>query len=157
LLNLDEVARTLDPTFDPQAAIRARAGELVQRRAWTTQGGLMRAALETREFLEELPGRANRLLDRLDEGELRIRVDAIDQKELLRGVEKLANRVTTGLILAAIIVGAAMTMRVETSSTLFGYPSISIVFFVVAVLGGFALVLATLVGDRRRRRRQDGP
>jgi predicted unusual protein kinase regulating ubiquinone biosynthesis (AarF/ABC1/UbiB family) len=157
LLNLDEVARTLDPDFDPQAAIRNRAGELVQRRAWTTQGGLMRAALETREFVEQLPGRANRLLDRLDEGQLTLKVDAIDEKELLRGVEKLANRVTMGLILAAIIIGAAMTMRVETDSTLFGYPSISIVFFVIAVLGGFALVVATLVGDRRRRRRQDGP
>jgi ubiquinone biosynthesis protein len=157
LLNLDEVARSLDPEFDPQAAIRNRAAQLVQRRAWTTQGGLLRAAMETREFLEELPGRANRLLDRLDEGQLTLRVDAIDEKELLRGVEKLANRVTTGLILAAIIIGAAMTMRVETDSTIFGYPSISIVFFVAAVLGGFALVLATLVGDRRRRRRQDGP
>lgn len=157
LLNLDEVARTLDPEFDPQEALRRRAGELVQRRAWTTQGGLMRAAMETREFLEELPGRANRLLDRLDEGELTLKVDAIDEKELLRGVEKLANRITTGVVLAAIIIGAAMTMRVETDSTLFGYPSISIVFFVVAALGGFALVIATFVGDRRRRRRQEAP
>ncbi|MGH2684593.1 MAG: hypothetical protein ACRDJP_03895 [Actinomycetota bacterium] len=58
------------------------------------------------------------------------------------------------MILAAIIVGAAMTMRVETSSTPFGYPSVSIVFFMMAALGGLALIVAILSGDRRRRRRQ---
>jgi hypothetical protein len=156
LLNLDQVARTLDPDFDPQGALRRRTADLFQRRAWrpTSQGGVMRAALEAREFVEELPGRANRLLDSLAAGELSVKIDAIDERELMRGVEKLANRVTMGLILAAIIVGAAMTMRVETSSTLFGYPSISIVFFVVAAVGGLGLIVAILTGDRRRRRRQ---
>ena len=156
MLNLDQVARTLDPDFDPQGALQRRAADLFQRRAWrsTSQGGMMRAALEAREFVEELPARANRLLDSLAAGELSVKIDAIDERELMRGVEKLANRVTMGLVLAAIIMGAAMTMRVETSSTLFGYPSVSIVFFVVAAVGGLALIVAILTGDRRRKRRQ---
>jgi predicted unusual protein kinase regulating ubiquinone biosynthesis (AarF/ABC1/UbiB family) len=159
LLNLDEVARTLDPTFDPQAAMRDHARELFEKQVWNaaSEGHLMRSALEGKEFLEQLPGRANRLLDALIEGELSVKVDAMDEDEILRGVEKVGNRLTMGLVLAAIIVGAAMTMQVQTDSRLFGYPSISIIFFVGAAVGGLALVGSILAGDRRRRRRLDRP
>jgi ubiquinone biosynthesis protein len=159
LLNLDEVARTLDPDFDPQAALQRYATELFEEQAWRSASGgsVMRTALETKEFVEQLPRRANRLLDALADGELTIKVDAIDEEELLRDIEKVGNRLTTGLILAAIVVGAAMTMRVETDSTILGYPSISIVFFVVAALGGLVLITSTLIGDRRRRSRQARP
>ncbi len=155
LLNLDEVARTLDPDFDPQAAMRAHARELFERRAWTStsEGHLMRTALEAKEFLEELPVRANRLIDALIDGELSVKVDAIDQDEVLRGIEKVGNHLTTGLVLAAIIIGAALTMRVQTNTRLFGYPAVSIVFFIAAALAGFALVASILTGDRRRKRR----
>jgi ubiquinone biosynthesis protein len=159
LLNLDEVARVLDPDFRPQEAMRRHAAEMFQDRAWrsTSTGNLMRTALETREFVEQLPKRANRLLDALADGELSIKVDAIDEEELLRDIEKLGNRVTTGLILAAIIIGAAMTMRVDTDSTILGYPSISMVFFLVAAIGGFGLIVSIFVGDRRSHRRQAEP
>ena len=155
LLNLDEVARTLDPDFDPQAAMRAHVRELFEHRAWsgTSEGHLMRTALEAKEFLEELPARANRLIDALIDGELSVNVDAIDQDELLRGIEKIGNHLTTGLVLAAIIIGASLTMRVQTNTRLFGYPAVSIVFFVVAALAGLALVASILTGDRRRKRR----
>jgi ubiquinone biosynthesis protein len=155
LLNLDEVARTLDPDFDPQAAMRAQVRELFEHRAWSvrSEGHLMRTALEAKEFLEELPVRANRLIDALIDGDLSVKVDAIDQDELLRGIEKVGNHLTTGLVLAAIIIGAALTMRVQTNTRLFGYPAVSIVFFVAAALAGFALVASILTGDRRRKRR----
>jgi ubiquinone biosynthesis protein len=159
LLNLDEVARVLDPGFRPQEAMRHHATALFQQRAWrsASSANLMRTALETREFVEQLPKRANRLLDALADGELSIKVDAVDEEELLRDLEKIGNRITTGVILAAVIVGAAMTMRVDTDSQILGYPSISIVFFVLAALGGLALVVVILVSDRRTHRRQADP
>jgi hypothetical protein len=36
---------------------------------------------------------------------------------------KIANRITSGVILAALIVGAALMMGIQTSWTLFGYPA----------------------------------
>src|SRR5205807_2467092 len=34
LLNLDQVARTLDPTFDPNATVRQQSTELLRQRMW---------------------------------------------------------------------------------------------------------------------------
>ena len=59
-----------------------------------------------------------------------------------------------------LIVGAAMTMRVQTSSTLFGYPSISIIAFLVAAIAGLWLVGTIVINDRdinRRTRRNRRP
>jgi ubiquinone biosynthesis protein len=152
LLNLDQVARSLDPEFSPSEAIQRHATSIMEQRMRPSRERLFSAALEAREFVEELPGRVNRLLDATSKGELAIKVDAFDEKELLRGMQQMANRVTMGLVLAALIIGAAMLTRVETSVRLFGYPAVAIVCFLAASLGGAALLWSIAVGDRRTRR-----
>ena len=151
LLNLDQVARSLDPDFSPSDAIQRHATAIMQQRMRPSRERLFSAALEAREFIEELPGRVNRLLDATSKGELSVKVDAFDEKELLRGMQQMANRVTMGLVLAALIIGAAMLTRVETDVRLFGYPAVAIVCFLAASLGGAALLWSIAVGDRRTR------
>ena len=93
-----------------------------------------------------------------DHGRLEIEVDAIDEKMLVESIQKIANRITVGLLLAALIVGAAMLMRVETRYTIFGYPALAIVFFLAASVGAVALLFDILVNDEKRTRkeRQEG-
>jgi predicted unusual protein kinase regulating ubiquinone biosynthesis (AarF/ABC1/UbiB family) len=153
LLNLDQIAAQLDPTFEPADCIRAHADEVLRQRMQPTRERLVNVALEAREFVEELPGRVNRMLDAVSSGELRLNVEAIDEKELLKGLHHMANRITTGLVLAALIVGAAMLTRVETASTLFGYPALAIVCFLLAGAGAVALFASIVVDGRRRNRR----
>jgi len=152
LLNLDQIARILDPDFDPSACVADHADEVLRDRMRPTRERLVAAALDAREFVEELPGRMNRLMDAVSTGELRVKVDAIDEKELITGLHHMANRITTGLLLAALIVGAAMLTRVETSQELFGYPALAIACFLLAAAGAVALFV-TIVADGRRRRR----
>src|SRR5688572_31334002 len=42
------------------------------------------------------------------------------------GVQKIANRITLGLVLAGLIVGAALLTRVETTFRIMGYPGLAI-------------------------------
>jgi ubiquinone biosynthesis protein len=63
-----------------------------------------------------------------------VKVDAIDEARLRAGFQKVANRITLGLLLAALIIGAAMLMRVDTSFRILGYPGLSIIFFLLAIL-----------------------
>jgi hypothetical protein len=67
---------------------------------------------------------------------------------LIVGFQKVANRITVGLILAALIVGAAMLMRVETSFRIWGYPGLAIIFFLVAAGGGITLLINILFYDK---------
>jgi ubiquinone biosynthesis protein len=154
LLNLDRVAVTLAPDFNVNDAIRRKAGSLMRRRMVRqfspTQA--LAGALEMNEFVQELPGRLNRMLDRVADNQIRIKVDAIDERELISGMQKIANRITTGLILAALIIGAAMLMRVQTSFRILGYPGFAILLFIGAVAGGLFLVWDIVKHDRGPRR-----
>jgi len=119
-------------------------------------GSIFSTAVELKNFVQHLPGRINRILDRLADNEFEVKVDAIDEAHLMEGLQKVANRIATGLVLAALIVGAALLMRVETSFRLFGYPGLAILLFLAAALGGMWLVGTIMVNDIRAKRRLRG-
>lgn len=155
LLNLDRVVYTLDPNFDPNIIIRERANEILQRNILKSiaPNNLLSGVVELKEFAEKLPTRVNRILDAAGNNELRFKVDAIDEKVVLEGLQKVANRITLGLVVAALIVGAAMLMRVETSFRIFGYPGLAMIFFLLAAAAGLILVFSILFYDEKRRKK----
>ena len=148
LLNLDQVANALDPGFEPDAAIRGHASAIMQGQMKASSGSAFTTMLEARDFLEQFPARVNKVMDSLAEGNFHVNVKAFDEAELLRGVQKLANRLTMGLVLAALIVGAAMLMRIPTSTTILGYPAIAIACFLAAAGGGLVLLVSIVRSDR---------
>ena len=149
MLNLDRSVYTLAPDFNPNDVIREESTNIMTRQMYRSlePGALMTSVVELKEFVERLPARVNRILDAVGNNELKIGVDAIDEKLLIEGLQKVANRITLGLILAAMIVGAALMMDVESSFKLFGYPGLPIVFFLIAAIGGVALVINILFRD----------
>jgi ubiquinone biosynthesis protein len=157
LLNLDLVGHTLDPDFDPNAAIRRHAAKLTRQRMLksVSPGNVFAALIDMKEFVEHLPGRVNRILDTVASNSLEVKVDAIDERTLVEGFQKIANRITVGLILAALIVGAALLMRVETPFRILGYPGLAMVCFLGAAGGGVWLVVDILLSDRRSRDRAE--
>jgi predicted unusual protein kinase regulating ubiquinone biosynthesis (AarF/ABC1/UbiB family) len=154
-LNLDRVVYTLDPHFDPNIIIRERANEILQRNILKSvaPNNLLSGVVDLKEFAEKLPTRVNRILDAAGNNELRFKVDAIDEKVVLEGLQKVANRITLGLVVAALIVGAAMLMRVETSFRIFGYPGLAMIFFLLAAAAGLVLVFSILFYDEKRRKK----
>jgi predicted unusual protein kinase regulating ubiquinone biosynthesis (AarF/ABC1/UbiB family) len=155
LLNLDRVVYTIDPNFDPNIIIRERANEILQRNILKSiaPNNLLSGVVELKEFAEKLPTRVNKILDAAGNNELRFKVDAIDEKVVLEGLQKVANRITLGLVVAALIVGAAMLMRVETSFRIFGYPGLAMIFFLLAAAAGLILVFSILFYDEKRRKK----
>jgi ubiquinone biosynthesis protein len=155
LLQLDHIGRTLAPTFDPNAAVRRHVSQILTQRMWDgiSPTNLLAPALELKEFVFGLPSRLNRILDAIAKAELELKVKTPDAEAFLKAFQKMANRVTMGLILAAMIVGASLLMHVETRFRLFGYPGIAMLFFLGAAGGGTWLVLDMVIQDRRDRRR----
>jgi len=154
LLQLDEVGKVLDPSFDPNAAIRRNVAELMSQkmRKATTQGSFLHAALELKEFAAGLPMRLNKIMDVIGNRELEVKVRTVDAPLMMEGLQKIANRVTSGLILAALIIGAALLMRVDTPFKIAGYPGLAIVCFLAATAGGVWLLLNIFWQDRRAAR-----
>ncbi len=150
LLNLDQVGRTIAPDFDPNASIRRNAAQIMQQRLMKSlsPGNLFSGVLELKDLLQRLPARINKILDAVANNELKVTVDAIDEKTLIVGFQKVANRITVGLIIAALIVGAAMMMRVETTFQIWGYPGLAILLFLGAAAAGITLMVNIFFYDK---------
>jgi predicted unusual protein kinase regulating ubiquinone biosynthesis (AarF/ABC1/UbiB family) len=150
LLNLDQVGRAIEPSFDPNASIRRNAAQIMQQRLMKSlsPGNLFSGVLEVKDLVQRLPARLNKIIDAIANNELKLSVDAIDEKTLIIGFQKVANRITVGLIIAALIVGAAMLMRVETSFRIWGYPGLAILLFLAAAGGGVVLLINILFYDK---------
>lgn len=152
LLNLDETVKRLDPDFAPADAIRANMPSILTAGLKPCAGTAFTGAIEMKEFVERLPKRANRIMDSLADGEFAMKVDAFNEERALMVAQQVATRLTAGLVLAAITVAAALLMQVDAGPKIAGYPALAIVFFLLAAIGGLALVATILWQDRRVRK-----
>ena len=155
LLQLDEVGRTLNPEFDPNESVRRNASQILNQRMKSvfTEGKVFSTLLEAKQFFSALPARLNKILDAVGNAELHVKVKPTETRFVLESFQKVANRITMGLILAALIVGAALLMRLQTPFEIFGYPGLAMLCFLAAAGGGFALVLNILWQDHKSKRR----
>jgi predicted unusual protein kinase regulating ubiquinone biosynthesis (AarF/ABC1/UbiB family) len=155
MLQLDEVGRILDPQFDPNASIRRNVATLMAQRMRNdlTPGSVYSTLLEVKDFTVGLPARLNRIMDAFGNSEFEVKVKATDAKMAMDGMQKIANRITMGIVLAGLIVGASLLARVESSFQLFGYPGLAILCFTAAAAGSFWLVISIFVSDYRSRKR----
>ena len=153
LLTLDNIARTLAPGLDINASIRQNASKLMQRRLLKSlsPGTVFTTVLEAKEFAEQLPRRINRVLESLASSQLKLKVEVIDEGAVIDGLQKVANRITMGLVVAALIVSAAMMMRIESRFTLLGYPGFPAVLMLVASSLAAWLVFNIVAHDRAPR------
>lgn len=153
LLKLDRVAKELSPSFNPNEAVKRHASELMESRLRKslTMGKLYNTALEANDFIQQLPNRLNALLEMVANNELRIRVETPGEDKLISGMQKIANRITMGLVLAALIIGAALLMRVDTPFKILGYPGLAVVLFLSACIGGILQIFSILNSDQKSR------
>lgn len=153
LLTLDVIARTLAPALDVNASIRKNASSLMQRRLVKSlsPGTVFTTMLEAKEFAEQLPRRINRVLESLSSSQLKLKVEVIDEGAVIDGLQKVANRITLGLVVAALIVSSAMMMRIESRFTLLGYPGFPTLLLLIAGSLAAWLVFNILAHDRTPR------
>lgn len=155
LLQLDEVGRILEPQFNPSETVRRHAGEILSQRLKSgfTEARLYSGLLEARQFAGALPMRINRILDAVGKAELKVKINTPETRIIMEGFQKIANRITAGVIFGALIVGAALLTHVETRFRILGYPGLAMLCFLIAAAGGVVMVMSILWQDFKGRQR----
>lgn len=154
LLNLDRVGLALWPEFNPNESIRRNVASIMHRKTLHSlaPANLLGAAMDAKELLEKLPSRTNAILSHLAENRLKLDIRALDSLELISGLQKIANRITLGLIFAGLTVSAALMVRVDTGFKIFGYPGLAFLFFLSAALGAIGVAVQILLHDRKPKK-----
>ncbi len=149
LLNLDQIVAVLAPNYNLQKTVRDYVQDLFRKRVKNEikSGHVLETLLESKEFAERLPYRLNKISENLSQNKFKIQVDAFDEHRFVIALQKVANRIALGLIIAALIIGAAMLVRIPSTWNIFGYPSFAIILFLFAVSIGIYLVYTILFTD----------
>jgi ubiquinone biosynthesis protein len=146
LFNLDAVTRALDPTFSPIEAIREFSTRIANERARRelSLNRVFQVATQTSDLITALPHRIDLLTQKLAANEFAITFETPQVRVLLRGMQKIANRVFSGLVLGCIVVASAMLLPHRRVLGTTG--------FIIAGIIGLYMVISILVQDRAERR-----
>ncbi|HVF35258.1 MAG TPA: AarF/UbiB family protein [Candidatus Saccharimonadia bacterium] len=157
LLNLEAVSKALDPDLDVKRVVEKHLQSVMRDRIMNTlsPANLASEMLDVQELVREAPRRINSMLRTFSDNRFRVHVTGLEESRLMENLQKIANRITAGLITASLIVGAAMLMRIQTKLQLFGYPAIALVMFVLAAALGVTLVYNSLRSDRQVKPREE--
>jgi ubiquinone biosynthesis protein len=157
LLNLEAVSLALDPQMPLKRIIEGHLQDVLMRQIKQTfaPNRLASDLLEVQELLRESPRRLSQLLRTLSDNRFRVHITGLEESRLIESMQKIANRITAGIIAAGLILGAALMMRVPTSTHLFGYPALALILFLAAFLLGSTLVASMLLSDRKARPKEE--
>lgn len=150
LLNLEPICRQLDPDMDPVATMREMAVSLLGQQISRDLSAprVLAAGLELRSLLNEVPANLRRILGRASSNEFRLGIQIDKAGEMQVAIQKVASRITLGLITAALIVGSAFLLSLEAGFRLWGYPVFALVGFVLAAGLGLYLVGKIILVDK---------
>lgn len=156
MLNLDQIIAVLTPKYDLQKAIQKFMDNIVNQKIKQdlNSGNIYSFLLDNKKLAENLPYRLNKISENLANNEFELRINALDEKRVTDGFQKVANRITSGLIIAAMIIGAALLMRIPSSYTIMGYGILPFLFFMIAIGLGLYLIYNILFKDEDLKKRK---
>jgi ubiquinone biosynthesis protein len=151
LLQLDGVTRRLDPEYNPSAVIREYAEQLMVQKLVQkfAPRNFYPALLDLNQLVLDLPHRTREIVDQTAAGRLTFGLNLLHAEQFLAGIHKIANRITVGVIIAALLIASSLMMRVPTSAQLFGYPRIAMIGYLAAVVAAAYLIASTFIRDRK--------
>jgi ubiquinone biosynthesis protein len=146
LFNLDGVTRALEPTYTPLDTIREFGNQIAMARAQRDMSPrrIYQIAMESGDLLAALPHRLDQITQRMAENDLGARVDVPQIPALIVALQKVANRVFSGLVLAGLLVASAMLLPY--------WRTLGTVGFIIAAVLALYIVLTIMVSDRARER-----
>ena len=151
LLNLDAVCQLLVPGFDARQAVEGHLQHVVRARLRRSLSSpsLASELMELQTLLRDGPRKITEVLDLVADNRLQLRVTGLEESHLMESLQKIANRIAAGVVTAALILASSLMMRIPTSSTLWGYPTVALLLFLLGVGLGASIVVSALFGDRK--------
>lgn len=145
LLHLDEMTKRLDEEYDPQQVIRDYGEELIAQklRQKFNPRNFYPALLDLNQLALDFPHRAREIIDMAAAGKLSVGIKLTQAEEFLAGIHKIANRITVGVVIAALLISSSMMMRT--------YPAIAMTGYLLASAAAFYLIFSVLIRDRKDR------
>lgn len=150
MVTYEEVGKMLDPDYDLVTEAIPFVKKLSKRKYQPKiiLRDIVTALQDLRDFLVPLPFDLQRITQKLTRGEFKFSLEHVGLEKFILQMERSSNRISFSLIIAALIVGSSLIMRLDVGPFLLGYPLIGILGYIFAGILGVWLVIAILRSGR---------
>lgn len=150
LLTLEAVIRTLDPEFALVDEARWEVERLVRSRL--SPDVLLKAGWRTTRQLyhlaQRLPNRLERVLQRVEEGRVRVELMPGTEAHVLHQWERMWNRAIRGAVVCALIIGGSLLVQAQIGPLISGLSAPGLAGYALAFVLGFPLLRALHPGKQ---------
>jgi ubiquinone biosynthesis protein len=140
---VEGVTYQLDPDFNLAKYMTEYLSETKDLRMFGMKkmGDIKGNVMAIIDSIGKLPQAISNFSRNLTDGAITIEIQHQNLEELRLEFEKISNRLSASILLAAILVGSALIMLTGEGPLLFGFPIVGIIGFLGAMLLGFWMVL----------------
>ncbi len=146
LITAEGTARQIYPDLNVISEAEGSIERIAAARFWP--GRLWHnLRISIRHFLalqRQFPLRAYQIMEKLDRGELAIRFEHENLEGLRKTLEHIFNRLTSGIIIGAMIIGSTMIITTGVGPLLFGFPALGLVGYLISGVLGLWLVFSII-------------
>ncbi len=140
------VGQMLDPKFDMVAEAKPYVESFMYKRFDPRRQAreLVNLFDRFRMMVKKLPQDLEDIVQKLKQGKMLVQLHHEGLEKFILEMDRASNRLTFGLIIAALIVGSSLVMQLERGPMLFGFSVFGILGYLFAAVLGLWLVIAIL-------------
>jgi ubiquinone biosynthesis protein len=141
-----DIAAKLDPGFNflEESRIYLKRISISQTLSSDVLNKATRSAIEVIDGMFELPKVLSQMMRRISSGTFRIEIVDTDIKKLQESLDRSSNKLLTGMIIAALVIGSSLVLSGSGITLPAGVFYIALFGYVIAVLLGFGALWQVL-------------
>lgn len=105
--------------------------------------------MELQSLMRDGPRKVTDILELVADNRLQLRVTGLEESHLMESLQKITSRIAAGVVTASLVLVSSLMMRIPTQSTLWGYPTVAFLLFLLGIGLGASIVISALFGDRK--------
>jgi ubiquinone biosynthesis protein len=151
ILSIEEAGKTLEPDFSFTRVFEPVLSDVHRERRNLSAvfKGFRRSLVVGLQRLQDIPAELHRILKRLENDDVTVNFQHRGLEEIDDAVTKASNKITLAVIIGALIMGSSMIITTRIEPTLFGYPALGMVGYVMSAILGIWLIFDILRSGKR--------
>ena len=142
LVTVEGLGRTLYPEFDFVSEVRPYLKKVTLHRYDPRRRfrDMLILLEDMYRLIEELPPGIQDILRKVRQGELKVQFEHRNLERLTMEMNRSSSRLAAAVIIGSLIVGSSLVMQVKLGPSLFGFPLLGIIGYLLASVLGLKLI-----------------
>jgi len=136
---IEEVAYSLDSEFDATSEFKPMVKKLLMKKLSPKNlSGLFKDNMfELEHLVKNLPSNINRLVAKIDNGEIKVKYS----EELSEDIERTSNKLVVAIIIAALLMGSSWIIQIDKGPMVWDMPILGFLGFAASGVLGVGLII----------------